>query len=91
MWASLTGLNLYSQLGGGFELALMCDIIYAGSGAKFGLPEIRLGTIPGGGGTQRLTKLIGKSNALELILTGTHMNAQEAKNLGKSLTAQKCN
>jgi enoyl-CoA hydratase len=69
-------------LGGGSEMALACDFIYASEAAKFGLPEITLGIIPGFGGTQRLTKLVGKNMAKEMIFTGKMLSAAEAKEIG---------
>lgn len=69
-------------LGGGMEFALACDIRVAADSAKLGQPEINLGIIPGGGGTQRLTRLIGEGKAMELILTGDMIDAAEAKALG---------
>jgi enoyl-CoA hydratase len=69
-------------LGGGCEVVMMCDIVIAADTARFGQPEIRLGIMPGMGGTQRLTRLVGRTKAMDLILTGRMMDAEEAGRAG---------
>ncbi|KAI9729692.1 MAG: hypothetical protein M1834_006642 [Cirrosporium novae-zelandiae] len=102
LWSALTtqvkkpiiaAVNGYA-LGGGCELAMMADILYCSSSATFGQPEIKLGIIPGAGGSQRLTKAIGKAKAMELILTGKNFSGEEAEKWGLAArcfpNAQEC-
>lgn len=78
---AIAAVNGYA-LGGGFELALCCDFILASTDARFGLPEVKLGLLPGGGGTQRLARAIGTRAAKELVMTGRSMHADEAERRG---------
>jgi enoyl-CoA hydratase/carnithine racemase len=78
---TVAGVSGYA-LGGGFELVLACDMVVASDSAEFGFPEVTLGILPGGGGTQRLTRVAGKQRAMELVLTGRRIEAREAVELG---------
>ena len=82
--ATIAAVNGFA-LGGGFELALSCDFILVARGAKLGLPEIKLGLIPGGGGTQRLMRLIGPMRTKELLLSGRMISAEESVAVGAAL------
>lgn len=89
LWSAIARLNKPvvaavrgAAFGGGFELALHADLIVAGEGARFGLPEIKVGLMPGAGGTQRLLRLLGRQRTLMLLLTGDALSAQEALSLG---------
>lgn len=83
---TICAVNGYA-LGGGFELALCCDFVFVNEKTKLGLPEIKLGLLPGGGGTQRLPRLVGPMRAKELLMTGRMMTAQEAVDIGVALEA----
>ncbi len=84
--ATVCAVNGYA-LGGGFELALCCDLILVNENAKLGLPEVRLGLLPGGGGTQRLPRLVGPMRAKEMLMTGRMISAAEAVEFGAALEA----
>ncbi|WP_209123565.1 enoyl-CoA hydratase/isomerase family protein [Alkalihalobacillus sp. BA299] len=79
--ATIAAINGFA-LGGGCELALSCDIRIAANHAKLGLPELKLGIIPGGGGTQRLSRIVGKGKAMEMVLTGKMVDSKEAERIG---------